>query len=157
MSWPRLSAMIHLCTGVGIEMSMTQIRTALQPAGDLEPARAHGVVRIITERRAREELQSCLSRFDDLTGEMNRRPFTDVVADTLQGAIGSRTSFAMLVVSIDDLARINEAYGFAVGDEVISAVVLRLRASMRAVPSPSPDAPPVTMKTLPAMSICGPF
>ena len=42
MSWPRLSAMIHLCAGVGIEMSMTQIRTALQPAGDLEPARAHG-------------------------------------------------------------------------------------------------------------------
>src|SRR2546430_14030687 len=34
--------MIHLCTGVGIEMSMTQIRTALQPAGDLEPARTHG-------------------------------------------------------------------------------------------------------------------
>jgi diguanylate cyclase (GGDEF)-like protein len=98
---------------------------------DGRPARAHGVVRIITERRAREELQSCLSRFDDLTGEMNRRPFTDVVADTLQGAIGSRTSFAMLVVSIDDLARINEAYGFAVGDEVIAAVVLRLRAGMR--------------------------
>jgi 3-octaprenyl-4-hydroxybenzoate carboxy-lyase N-terminal domain/3-octaprenyl-4-hydroxybenzoate carboxy-lyase Rift-related domain len=42
MSWPCLSAMIHLCTGVGIEMSMTQIRTALQPAGDLEPARTHG-------------------------------------------------------------------------------------------------------------------
>src|SRR5262249_10712891 len=40
--WPRLSAMIHLCAGVGIEMSMTQIRTALQPAGDLGPARAHG-------------------------------------------------------------------------------------------------------------------
>src|SRR5262249_58430350 len=41
-SWPRLSAMIHLCIDAGIEMSMTQIRTALQPAGDLEPARSHG-------------------------------------------------------------------------------------------------------------------
>src|ERR1700687_4816481 len=38
---------------------------------DGRPARAHGVVRVITERRAREELQSYLSRFDDLTGEMN--------------------------------------------------------------------------------------
>jgi hypothetical protein len=27
-------------------------------------------------------------------------------------------------------------------------------ASMRAVPSPRPEAPPVTMKTLPAMSMC---
>src|SRR5262245_16019716 len=34
--------MIHLCIDAGIEMSMTQIRTALQPAGDLEPARSHG-------------------------------------------------------------------------------------------------------------------
>src|SRR6516225_6715208 len=42
MSWPRLPAVIHLCTRVGIVMSMTQIRTALQPAGDLEPARARG-------------------------------------------------------------------------------------------------------------------
>jgi diguanylate cyclase (GGDEF)-like protein len=99
---------------------------------DGRPARAHGMVRIINERRAREEHLSYLSRFDDLTGEMNRRQLTDVLADTLREAIGSRTSFAMLVVSIDDLARINEAYGFAVGDEVISAVVLRLRASMRA-------------------------
>ncbi len=98
---------------------------------DGRPARAHGMVRVINERRAREERLSYLSRFDDLTGEMNRRQFTDVLADTLQDAIGSRTSFAMLVVSIDDLARINEAYGFAVGDEVIAAVVLRLRASMR--------------------------
>jgi hypothetical protein len=28
--------------------------------------------------------------------------------------------------------------------------------SMRAVPSPNPDAPPVTMKTLPAMSMLNP-
>jgi len=67
-------------------------------------------------------------RLDDLTGEMNRRQFTDLLADTLHDASRLRTSFATLVVSIDDLARINEAYGFAVGDEVISAVARRLRA-----------------------------
>jgi diguanylate cyclase (GGDEF)-like protein len=63
---------------------------------------------------------------------MNRRQFTDVLAGALQDAIRVRVSFAVLAVSIDDLARINEAYGFAVGDEVISAIVLRLRAGMRA-------------------------
>ncbi len=98
---------------------------------DGRPARAHGVVRVITERRARDERGSHLPRPDDLTGEMDRRRFSEVLADTLQGAIRLQTSFAMLVVSIDDLARINEAYGFAVGDEVIAAVVLRLRAGMR--------------------------
>jgi diguanylate cyclase (GGDEF)-like protein len=98
---------------------------------DGRPARAHGMVRVINER-AREGRLSHLSRFDDLTGEMNRRHFTDVLAGVLQDAIRVRASFAVLVVSIDDLARINEAYGFAVGDEVISAIVLRLRAGMRA-------------------------
>jgi diguanylate cyclase (GGDEF)-like protein len=100
-------------------------------AADGRPVRAHGMIRIINERRAREDWLSYLSRFDDLTGEMNRRQFTDVIADTLQEALRLRTSFAMLVVSVDDLARINEAYGFPVGDEVISAVVLRLRAGLR--------------------------
>jgi diguanylate cyclase (GGDEF)-like protein len=99
---------------------------------DGRPARAHGIVRVINKRRAREERLSYLSRFDDLTGEMNRRQFTDVLAGALQDAIRVRVSFAVLAVSIDDLARINEAYGFAVGDEAISAIVLRLRAGMRA-------------------------
>ena len=62
---------------------------------------------------------------------MRRRQFLDLLADTLHDASRLRTSFAMLVVSIDDLARINEAYGFAVGDEVISAVVQRLRTNLR--------------------------
>ncbi len=70
-------------------------------------------------------------RPDDLTGEVRRRQFLDLLADTLRDAGRLRTSFAMLVVSIDDLARINEAYGFAVGDEVISAVVRRLRTNLR--------------------------
>jgi diguanylate cyclase (GGDEF)-like protein len=102
---------------------------------DGRPFRAHGVVRAIAEPRAGGEEGDHLARVDDLTGEMNRRQFTDVLATTLQDAIKLRTSFAVLVVSIDDLARINEAYGFAVGDEVIAAVALRLRASMRAADS----------------------
>ena len=36
-----------------------------------------------------------------------------------------------MLVAIDNLARINEAYGFDVADEVIGAVAKRLRAKMR--------------------------
>ena len=94
---------------------------------DGRPARAHGIMRVIDERHAGEPAL----RLDDLTGGMKRRQFIDLLADTLHDANRLRTSFAMLVVSIDDLARINEAYGFAVGDEVISAVARRLRANLR--------------------------
>jgi diguanylate cyclase (GGDEF)-like protein len=94
---------------------------------DGRPARAHGIMRVVDQRHAREDPP----RPDDLTGQMKRRQFIDLLADTLHDADRLRASFAVLVVSIDDLARINEAYGFAVGDEVISAVAQRLRANLR--------------------------
>jgi diguanylate cyclase (GGDEF)-like protein len=94
---------------------------------DGRPVRAHGIMRVGDERHVGEStLQP-----DDLTGEVRRRQFLDLLADTLHDANRLRTSFAMLVVSIDDLARINEAYGFTVGDEVISVVVQRLRTNLR--------------------------
>jgi diguanylate cyclase (GGDEF)-like protein len=99
------------------------------PAG--RPARAHGMIRIINERRAQQERLAFLSRHDDLTGEMNRRNLTEILATTLEDAIKSRTTLGFLVVSVDDLARVNEAYGFAVGDELIAACAKRLRATMR--------------------------
>ena len=98
---------------------------------DGRPARAHGMIRVINERRAQQERLAFLSRYDDLTGEMNRRTLTETLGATLEDAIKHRTSFGFLVVSVDDLARINEAYGFAVGDELIAACAKRLRAKIR--------------------------
>jgi len=98
---------------------------------DGRPARAHGLIRIINERRAQQERLSYLSRIDELTGEMNRRNLTEILAAALDDAIKSRTCFGFLVIAVDDLARVNEAYGFAVGDEVIAACAKRLRAKIR--------------------------
>ena len=98
---------------------------------DGKPARALGVVRVINERRAHEERLAYLSRFDGLTGELNRWHLTDVLSAALDDAIRNRGSCAFLIVAIDNLSRVNEAYGFDVADEVISAVAKRLRAKMR--------------------------
>ena len=51
---------------------------------DGKPARAHGVVRVINERHEQEERLTYLSRFDALTGEMNRWHLTEVLETTLQ-------------------------------------------------------------------------
>jgi diguanylate cyclase (GGDEF)-like protein len=93
--------------------------------------RADGTIRVINKRHAEIERLSYLSGFDDLTGEMNRHGLTERLDGALKDAIRFRTSFGFLVVSIDDLARVNEAYGFAVGDEVIAACAKRLRGRMR--------------------------
>jgi diguanylate cyclase (GGDEF)-like protein len=125
-----------------------QLQYALQPPGsdkalwiedigrwfagtDGKPARAHGVVRVINERHAQEERLTYLSRFDGLTGEMNRFHLTEVLQATLDQSVAQRGSCGFMLVAIDNLARINESYGFEVADEAIGAVAKRLRAKMR--------------------------
>ncbi len=98
---------------------------------DGRPARAHGVVRVINERHEREERLSYLSRFDGLTGEMNRGYMTEVLEAALEEAVRFRSSCGFLLVAIDNLGRLNEAYGFDVADEVIGAVGKRIRAKLR--------------------------
>ena len=84
-----------------------------------------------TSGTTQEERLAYLSRFDGLTGEMNRCHLTEVLEAALQQAIAQRTSCGFMLVAIDNLARINESYGFDVADEVIGAVAKRLRAKMR--------------------------
>jgi diguanylate cyclase (GGDEF)-like protein len=98
---------------------------------DGRPARAHGVVRVINERHEHEERLAYLSRFDDLTGEMNRWRLTEVLATILDEAVKCRSACAFLLLAVDNLTRINEAYGYTVADEVIGAVAKRLRAKLR--------------------------
>jgi diguanylate cyclase (GGDEF)-like protein len=100
---------------------------------DGKPMLAHGVVRDISERHEREEKLTYLSRFDGLTGEMNRSHLTDLLTKALEDATRFRSSCGFLIVAIDNLARINEAYGYEVADEVIGAVGKRIRTKMRAI------------------------
>src|SRR5206468_10552784 len=99
---------------------------------DGRPARAHGVVRIITERHQNEQQLTYLSRFDRLTGEMNRNALTETLTTTLEEALKYRGSCGFMMIAVDNLARINESYGFGVADEVIAAVGRRIRSRMRA-------------------------
>ncbi len=98
---------------------------------DGRPARAHGVVRAITERHDHDERLAYLSRFDGLTGEMNRNALTEALTTSLDDTLKYRGSCGFMLIAVDNLARINEAYGFGVADEVIAAVGRRLRSRMR--------------------------
>jgi diguanylate cyclase (GGDEF)-like protein len=98
---------------------------------DGRPARAHGVVRAVTERHQNEQQLTYLSRFDRLTGEMNRNALTETLSATLEDALKYRGSCGFMMIAVDNLARINESYGFGVADEVIAAVGRRLRSRMR--------------------------
>ena len=98
---------------------------------DGKPARAHGVVRAIDARHAREQHLIKLANFDPLTGEINRAQLTEVLGATLDEAVRFRTSCGFLLVSIDHLGHLNEAYGFDAAEEVIAQVAKRIRARLR--------------------------
>jgi diguanylate cyclase (GGDEF)-like protein len=98
---------------------------------DGKPARAQGIVRVDNERHAREEQLVKLSRHDPLTGELNRTHLIAKLAEAIEEALRFRASFAFMLIGIDHLARINDAFGFDVADQVISDVAKRIRARLR--------------------------
>ena len=98
---------------------------------DGKPARAHGLLRVITERYEHELKLTYLARRDGLTGELNRHHLTEVLSDTIDEAIRFRSSCGFMLIAIDNLARINESFGFETADQTIAAVAKRLRTRMR--------------------------
>ena len=98
---------------------------------DGKPVRAHGVVRAINERHESERRLNYLARYDSLTGERNRAHLIEVLEKTLEDAIRFRSSCGFLLIAIDNLARINELYGFETADQLIAAVAKRIRKLMR--------------------------
>lgn len=98
---------------------------------DGRPARAQGVVRINNERHARDEQLLKLSRHDPLTNELNRTHLIASLAETMEECARFRTSCAFMLIGVDHLARVNDAFGFDVADGVIAEIARRIRARLR--------------------------
>lgn len=98
---------------------------------DGKVVRVEGIVRLENERRARDERLISLSRNDALTGELNRTYLTAALAEAIEEAARYRSPVAFMMVGIDHLARINNAFGFDVADEVIGDVARRIRQRLR--------------------------
>ncbi len=95
------------------------------------PARAHGVVRIINERRNLEERLDRLSRFDPLTGLYNRARLNFLLDNTFDEINRSGEPASFIVVGLDHFDLINSVYGYEAGDMVISEVAKRLQDNLR--------------------------
>lgn len=98
---------------------------------DGKPARVEGVVRLNNERHAREQHLVQLAQHDPLTGELNRSHLVASLAEAVEEASRFRSNLAFMLVGIDHLARVNDAFGFDVADQVIGEVARRIRARLR--------------------------
>lgn len=98
---------------------------------DGKPAYVRGILRINNERHAHEEQLRKLSERDPLTGDLNRTHLAAALAEAVEESARFRSTFAFMLIGIDHLARLNEAFGFDVADEVICEVSRRIRARLR--------------------------
>ncbi|MCP3474265.1 bifunctional diguanylate cyclase/phosphodiesterase [Bradyrhizobium sp. CCGUVB1N3] len=121
----------------GVRMSASDPVVWIEETGrwfagpDGRPVRAIGAVRINNERHARDEELAKLARLDPLTGELNRTHLIAALAEAIEESTRFRSASAFMLVGIDHLARVNDAFGFDVADAVILDVAKRIRARLR--------------------------
>jgi diguanylate cyclase (GGDEF)-like protein len=78
--------------------------------------------------RATLELQA---QTDALTGLWNHRAFHERLRNEVVRASTERSTVALLMLDLDDFKKVNDIYGHAVGDQVLSEVAVELRSSVR--------------------------
>jgi diguanylate cyclase (GGDEF)-like protein len=69
--------------------------------------------------------------YDPLTQIANRSLFIDTVAASLVQLASSQRPIAVMFIDLDGFKEINDTFGHAVGDRVLSAVAARLRVQVR--------------------------
>jgi diguanylate cyclase (GGDEF)-like protein len=99
---------------------------------DGNPAEAYGTIRPIDERHRRDQHLNFLGNCDPLTGMMNRGRMTEALGEAISVTVKDKRNCAFAIAAVNNLAVMNEAYGFDVADEVIVSLGRRLRQVMRA-------------------------
>ena len=101
------------------------------PGADGRPTRARGVIRVINERYQEEQRLLYRSDYDELTGQLNRIRLTEAISAVCDRVGASRQPCAVLMVAVNNLALINDTFGFKVGDEVLSATAKVIKGRLR--------------------------
>jgi diguanylate cyclase (GGDEF)-like protein len=98
---------------------------------DGKPLRVRGVVRVVNERRAREERLLYRSDHDELTGALNRARLIEELAHAIDRAEQAQLSCALVSVAVDNLGTLNDTYGFDIGDQLVAGAAARLAKTVR--------------------------
>lgn len=100
--------------------------------GNGMPRAMAGAMRIITQRKQNEARLERIANYDELTGHFNRARLRDEVEHALSFSRRFRVEGGFLVLGVDKLAMVNNAYGYEIGDAVLVAIGQRLDRVLRA-------------------------
>ena len=107
-------------------------RGAVEYSAAGTPARMTGVIRLVTQRKQQEERLQYLANFDDLTGHYNKLRLREALDHALTQSQRFGQPGVYMVVGLDHLDRINNAYGYETGDAVLVELGRRLDGCLRA-------------------------
>ncbi|MFQ5775931.1 MAG: putative bifunctional diguanylate cyclase/phosphodiesterase [Kiloniellaceae bacterium] len=96
------------------------------------PVRLSGTLRLITQRKQQEARLEHLANYDELTGHFNKLRLREALDNALAHSQRYNRPGAFLAVGVDQLDRVNAAYGYEVGDTVLVKVAQRLDRCLRA-------------------------
>jgi diguanylate cyclase (GGDEF)-like protein len=117
--------------GEGGQFHWVHDRGAVEVSSTGTPARMLGVMRLVTHRKQHEAKLEYLASFDDLTGHYNKLRLRESLEQALAQGIRLARDGAFLVIGVDQLGRINSAYGHEAGDRVLFEVAHRLGQTLR--------------------------
>ncbi|MDA8139365.1 MAG: diguanylate cyclase [Desulfobacteraceae bacterium] len=106
-----------------IEMSVSLIR---DPKG--QPTGFRGTTRDITEKKKAEDYLQYISIHDSLTGLYNRF-YADSEIDRL--AVSRVRPISVIIIDLNDLKKVNDQYGHAMGDQYIKNAATVLKQTFR--------------------------
>lgn len=97
-----------------------------------KPLRMVGIQQDISKRKAMEEQLRDLAMHDPLTGLLNRRSFMQAINHEY-GHVKRREDYfsSILMLDIDHFKKVNDAYGHAVGDDLLKAFACNILDNLR--------------------------
>lgn len=98
---------------------------------DGRPARARGVISIVNEAYREEQKRLYGTDHDELTGHLSRTRLMEALATVIERTKQNGGTCGFLIAGINNLANLNSAFGFDVGDGVIASVGQILSEQMR--------------------------
>ena len=84
-----------------------------------------------TESKQAEEKIHMLAYYDSLTGLPNRTFYKELMKRAIEHASRSKEIFALIYVGLDNFQRINDTFGYGIGDILLKDVAQRLTSCLR--------------------------
>ncbi|MHA1153552.1 MAG: putative bifunctional diguanylate cyclase/phosphodiesterase [Alphaproteobacteria bacterium] len=113
------------------EFQWVHDRGAVRLAASGTPMRMSGSLRLITERKQEEAQLERQANYDDLTGHFNKLRLREALDYALAYSQRYDQPGAFLAVGIDQLDKINTAFGCETGDRVLVEIAQRLDQALR--------------------------